>query len=320
MKPFGLQPHDLHLLFSLDAMLRYRNVTHAARRLNISQPALSAQLRRLRTIFGDPLLVPSEAGRGMVPTPHAAGLEIPLRDALDRIRGLGQATASTMAAKPFHIVSDAGVLASLESPLLSLFPDHHAASCRLSLSEGDALHQIEVDNADLVLGHLGALHHLLRTRSMYVERMVGIRRRSSASCGAPSPDEFIGDRHVVVDVSDAANRVVESWLRERGASRDVALLVPHYGMLSSALEATDALAVVPQHLAIRMEHGYEVLPLPFLPNEPVVMAWHRRHDHDARHRRWRDAISRACAPSALFGCLGDGPIDHVGARSMRDAA
>jgi hypothetical protein len=56
---------DLNLLVSLDALLEEANVTRAAERLHLTQPALSTQLARLRQIFGDPLLIPSPSGRGM---------------------------------------------------------------------------------------------------------------------------------------------------------------------------------------------------------------------------------------------------------------
>jgi DNA-binding transcriptional LysR family regulator len=79
----GSRP-DLNLLLALNALLAERNVTRAAARLNLSQPALSAQLRRLREIFGDPLLVP--ARRGVVPTPRALELQAPLREALQALR------------------------------------------------------------------------------------------------------------------------------------------------------------------------------------------------------------------------------------------
>src|SRR5450830_435430 len=73
---------DLALLVSLDVLLEEANVTRAASRLNISQPALSAQLARLRDLLGDPLLLPSETGRGMVATERARQLRAPLREAL----------------------------------------------------------------------------------------------------------------------------------------------------------------------------------------------------------------------------------------------
>ena len=66
---------DLNLLVSLDVLIEEANVTRAAARLGVSQPGLSAQLARLRDLFGDPLLVPSESGRGMLPTSRALEFE-----------------------------------------------------------------------------------------------------------------------------------------------------------------------------------------------------------------------------------------------------
>src|ERR1700722_15918702 len=75
---------DLNLLVTLEALLAEQNVTKAAARLNLSQPAVSAQLNRLRDVFEDPLLVP--AHRGMTPTAKALELLAPLRQALDQLR------------------------------------------------------------------------------------------------------------------------------------------------------------------------------------------------------------------------------------------
>jgi DNA-binding transcriptional LysR family regulator len=77
-----LKGTDLNLLVSLDALIEEGNVTRAAARLNLSQPALSAQLARLRDMFQDPLLVPSNTGRGMIPTVRAKELKQALHVAL----------------------------------------------------------------------------------------------------------------------------------------------------------------------------------------------------------------------------------------------
>ena len=74
---------DLNLLVYLDVLLRERNVTQAAQQLNLSQPAMSNGLRRLRTLFDDPLLV--RTSEGMTPTERALELEPLVRDALSRI-------------------------------------------------------------------------------------------------------------------------------------------------------------------------------------------------------------------------------------------
>src|SRR5271168_5151945 len=68
---------DLNLLVTLEALLAELNVTKAAARLNLSQPAVSAQLSRLRDLFEDPLLVPVR--RGMMPTAKALEVLDPLR-------------------------------------------------------------------------------------------------------------------------------------------------------------------------------------------------------------------------------------------------
>jgi DNA-binding transcriptional LysR family regulator len=75
---------DLNLLITLEALLLERNVTKAAARLHLSQPAVSAQLSRLRNVFDDALLIPVQ--RGMMPTAKAIDLLDPLRQALDQVR------------------------------------------------------------------------------------------------------------------------------------------------------------------------------------------------------------------------------------------
>src|SRR5579859_6968493 len=78
------KPIDFNLLATLEALLIEQNVTKAAARLHLTQPAVSTQLSRLRTLFDDPLLIPAQ--RGMTPTAKAIELLAPLRQALDQLR------------------------------------------------------------------------------------------------------------------------------------------------------------------------------------------------------------------------------------------
>ena len=68
---------DLNLLVVLDALLDERNVTRAAARLGYTQPTISGMLTRLRVLFGDPLFVRTQ--RGLLPTPRAQALVVPLK-------------------------------------------------------------------------------------------------------------------------------------------------------------------------------------------------------------------------------------------------
>ena len=82
----NLNSLDLNLLVALDALLRDANVSRAAMRLNLSQPATSHALQRLRDLIGDPLLVRN--GARMELTPRARELRAPLAQTLDQVRGL----------------------------------------------------------------------------------------------------------------------------------------------------------------------------------------------------------------------------------------
>src|SRR5437879_11260418 len=77
---------DLNLLVALDALLLEANVSRAAMRIGLSQPAASHALQRLREVLGDPLLV--RTGARMERTPRAQALRGPLAQALDQVRGL----------------------------------------------------------------------------------------------------------------------------------------------------------------------------------------------------------------------------------------
>jgi DNA-binding transcriptional LysR family regulator len=81
---------DLAALKALDALLAERSVTRAADRLGLSQPAMSAQLRRLRELFADPIL--TRVPGGSAPTPRALALHAPVADILARVRGLAEAS------------------------------------------------------------------------------------------------------------------------------------------------------------------------------------------------------------------------------------
>src|SRR5258708_617054 len=86
IRPMNLSVLDLNLLVALDALLLEANVSRAAMRIGLSQPATSHALQRLRDLLGDPLLV--RVGARMELTPRAQGLRGPLAQALDQVRGL----------------------------------------------------------------------------------------------------------------------------------------------------------------------------------------------------------------------------------------
>src|SRR5262245_23055323 len=92
MNDVHIAAFDLNLLLTFETLWSERNVTRAARRVGLSQSALSHALRRLRLQLDDPLFLNSP--RGLMPTPRAQSLAAPLREALAMIRGAVESPAA----------------------------------------------------------------------------------------------------------------------------------------------------------------------------------------------------------------------------------
>ena len=115
-----LDSFDLNLLVAFEVLLEERNVTRAARRLHVTQSAMSASLRRLREAFGDPIL--AQHGKAMMPTPYALALAPEIAAALAALRrltrpnlGFDPATASRV----FRIAASDYITTVLLAPLLA---------------------------------------------------------------------------------------------------------------------------------------------------------------------------------------------------------
>jgi DNA-binding transcriptional LysR family regulator len=152
---------DLPLLISLDVLLEERNVTKAAKRLHISQPALSAQLGRLRHLFDDPLLVPSEAGRGMVPTAKALALQSRLHHALMAVQDAVQLPETFdpgMEARHFVIAINDNVFTIIGMAVAQAVLAHYSPNIRLSFitpEETNLVYGMERGEIDPVPGPAG---------------------------------------------------------------------------------------------------------------------------------------------------------------------
>src|ERR1700754_1982581 len=131
---------DLGLMLALDALLEEANVTRAASRLSISQPALSAQLARLRELFGDPLLLPAETGRGMTLTARAVGLRDPLRVALrdlDRVVTHAPEFDPAHSTRAFQIALSDNAVAILGVDLVAWIAAHAGPGIRVAFRPVD---------------------------------------------------------------------------------------------------------------------------------------------------------------------------------------
>lgn len=294
----SLRP-DLNLLVTLEALLSERNVTKAAARLNLSQPAVSAQLRRLRDLFGDPLLIP--AHRGMTPTAKALVLLAQFRPALDQLRETLTSQRSfdpsiskltvTIAASDY---TQTVLIVGLASELRKKAPGIRLAV--RTLDPGRLEDQMARGEVDLALTTAHLAPPALRFQPLFDERYVLIgRRRHPRLNGKLSLEGYAQLEHVVVSPNGGRFATpVDEALAARGLKRHVVLSAASFLFVPEIVARTDFVALVPERLVRRSIDRLKLVepPLP-VQGFRIGVVWHERGHGDEGLRWIRDLIGAA---------------------------
>ncbi|OQP87350.1 LysR family transcriptional regulator [Rhizobium rhizosphaerae] len=286
---------DLNLLVALDALLRERSVSAAARRLNLSTSAMSRTLARLRAALGDPILVP--AGRGMVPTPHA--LEI-----ADEVHALKEAVRAVLS--PPSSVEMRAVRRNVTIRANEAFVLLYAAGLSAAVADGapgvrlrfapraDKDVQMLRDGViDLDIGVLPLDSGELRCQTLFEDRYVGVIRAGHPLFDKEriGLDDYLAWGHVLFSMQPEFAGPIDAALAERGLQRDVRLIVPSFPAVITVAAASDLIGTIPHSYrgsaAVSNIRSFE-LPVP-VPGFEIVQAWHPRMDADPVHR-WLRAL------------------------------
>ena len=291
---------DLNLLVALDALLAERNVTRAARRLGLSQPALSAQLARLRDLFGDPLFLPAQ--RGVTPTARAIELEAPVRQALDQVHGVLAGGRSFDPATANLTVAIAGSDYVQLAVIAPLVLDLRVRAPRLRIAirqlDGNVLgQQMEAGVVDLAVMTPSTAPPALRTRRLFHERYVTIaRRRHPRLRGKLTLDDFTALDHVVVSPRGGGlSGPVDTALGKLGRERRIAVSAASFLFVPELVARSDLIATVPERLVRERADRLQVLEPP-LPVEgfTIGLVWHERTHRHPAHRWLRERVRTLC--------------------------
>jgi DNA-binding transcriptional LysR family regulator len=287
---------DLALLVTLDTLLAERNVSRAARRLNLSQPALSARLARLRDLFGDPLLLP--APRGMVPTQRALDLQAPLHEALEGVRQVVQQGASFDPARATATVaiaaSDYGQLAVLMPLARALRREAPGIRIAARTIDATALAGLtERGEIDLALMTPETAPDMLRMRRLYREDYVAIARHDHPAVrGTLDLDGFCALDHVIVSPQGGGfHGPADDALAAVGRSRNVVLSAPGFLVVPEIVARSDMIALIPRRIVRGRTDQLQILapPVPVAGFE-IAMVWHDRTTTHPLQRWLRDRI------------------------------
>jgi DNA-binding transcriptional LysR family regulator len=306
-----LQTLDLNLLRVFDAVARERHVTRAAARLNLSQPAVSNALARLRAALGDELFLRRPGG--VEPTAFALSLAPPVAEVLDRLRATLAAEAPFDPAatdRIFTIALSEYAESVLAPPLLeqmtaaaphALLAIRHAdrTNAEALLEAGDA------EMAVAVLPDPTALY--TRVRLLPEAFLTLVRPGHPLAEGPMSIERFASFPHMLHSPNGSRDGALDQPMAEAGHPRRIGAVVAHLGVVPEILRRTDMVMTLSARLAQRLAetHGLVLRPCPIaIEHTRLSLVFHRRFEADAGHawlRRLILAIAREVPPVPVVG-------------------
>lgn len=293
-----LRAIDLNLLVVFDALMQERNVTRAASRVAMSQPALSHALARLRHMLKDELFIRSP--RGMIPTPRADELALPVRRALDELQRSLEPPQfyPAKAIRIFRIAVDnyaAIVLVARLSARIAKAAPGIGLEFRPSgtLNIPDLLDRSQLD---LAIGPFSEDMERFSRRTLLSDSFVALLRRNHEVTSARklTIEKFAALPHLEISSSRHATDFIDAALSRAKLSRRITLRAPFLSAVR-ILATSDTIAVLPRRIARELT-GYRPLALRDLPfASPAVetaMLWPRWLDAQPAHRWLRENVER----------------------------
>jgi len=298
---------DLNLLVYLDVLLRECNVTRAAEELGISQPAMSNSLRRLRDLFGDPILV--RTSDGMTPTDRALELQPLVRNVLSAAEQviLPKTEFDPAASSRIFRIMASDYTESTLLPVLLRQLRKEAPGIRLDIMTPSdvSFHDVERGKVDLVINRFDSLPQSFHQVHLWDDSFSCVLSAENPVIKHWNLDSYLSSKHVWVSktgmgvgVGMTPNDVqrlgwVDEALAKLDAKRDITLFTRHYQAALLLGEQDDLIVTIPTMTAMGMAKNPKVVILdpPFeIPRMRLKMVWSPLLQHDPGHKWLRQMI------------------------------
>lgn len=297
MRETHLSSIDLNLLVILQALLEERQVTAAAKRCFLSQPAMSRALERLREMFQDDLLIRS--GRGYERTARGERLLRELETLLPRISAMvrGETFDPIQSQEKFRVsMTDYAAIALLPGLVKRLRKAAPQTKLEISTHHEHVLEDVESGRIDLAFEVAGSLPSL-PSQVLFEEDFVCLQCTSHpAQRKRLTLAQYLKYQHVVVNVRAGQQTLVDRPLADLGLRREIALTVPYFVPAILAIVGTDYLVTVPRRLAkiIGNIKTVRALEAPAeLRSFKYIMAWHPRSTCEPAQQWFREQLQAA---------------------------
>lgn len=293
---------DLNLLVALDALMTERKLTAAARRINLSQPAMSAAIGRLRTYFGDELFIMQ--GRELIPTPRAEALAPAIRDTLLHIQvsiiSWDVFNPATSQRRFRIILSDFMLLVFFEKVVERVARDAPGVGFELLALDDDPNDLLRRGELDFLIMPELYMSNEHPKADLFEERFVCVGCPTNQHLTRPlSFEKYMSMGHVSGTFGWTLKPSLEEWLLlEHRLKRRVEVSAPGFSLLPSLLTGTERIATIPlrlaRHFAKTMPLLIVELPLP-LPAFTEGVQWPGLHNRDQASMWMREIMLQEAA-------------------------
>ncbi|GGC97561.1 LysR family transcriptional regulator [Undibacterium terreum] len=278
---------DLNLLVVFQEIFQQKQISAVARKLGLSQPAVSNALARLRRSFGDELFV--RTALGMQATPFAEQLAEPIGAALEQVRlALNRHEHFDAGSSRRHFtiaMTDVGEVYFM--PVLVEKCRQFAPQLKISTvraSSVDLKAEMEAGRVDLAIGAFDDVSEALYQRRLFKQDYVCMLRAGHPLAKAKlTLKDFLAAPHLIVASMESPYDSINQSLEKAGVKDVSQFSVPHFVAVPYIVSTTDLLVTVPQKLAERAAAPFNlhyVKPPLRLPSLQTNMFWHRRYNQD----------------------------------------
>lgn len=287
---------DLNLLIIFEAIYTSENVSHAAKKLGVSQPTISNSLARLRETLEDPLFI--RAGRGVAPTPKAVQMIGPIREALQMIaEGVENDNDfdPKTSKRHFRVAMLDPVEAIIMPQIIHQFQDYKSTSIEAYGLAG--IHLVDGLNdgsLDIVLANFLSDIEDIQCIALAQPHLVMVARKGHPRINVEFTIENYRELgHVALVRKMRAMSRLEEALQHLNLERHVVYSVTKFWSFPNILANTDLVAILPVVFARYLQQYFplDIFPMPFeYPEEQVYMTWKNNRTNDPSHQWLRNQI------------------------------
>ncbi|MBA6230642.1 MULTISPECIES: LysR family transcriptional regulator [unclassified Colwellia] len=301
---------DLNLLIYLDVLLREKNVTRSASQLNITQPAMSNGLKRLRNLFNDPILV--RTSDGMVPTERSRALAPVIRKILLELEEALQGEEEfneKHSQRVFRIMASDYAASTLLPRLLRKINEIAPNVTIDIMTPSDVtFHDVEAGKIDMAINRFDELPQSFHQKTIWRDSFSCLLSAESPYVAEFNLDTYLSSKHVWVSKTGFGVGVgmdpkdvqklgwVDEALARLGKHRDIKVFTRNYHVAMQLAYEDGLIATLPTKAAMlhKDDHKYTIVPPPFdIPDIELKMIWSPLLHHDASHIWFRQLVIEA---------------------------